>query len=93
MVRLTCLSLVILAMLVQGGQAFVEPPSMKSSTRGNGSSGGFISKTTLGLFDFLKQGKIQLVKTIAGNYDETAIQNRLDGLVKENPVLMLSFTT
>jgi len=43
--------------------------------------------------DFFKQGKIALVKSLAGDYDETAIRNRLDTLISENRALMLSFTT
>ena len=43
--------------------------------------------------DFFKQGKIALVKSLAGDYDEAAVSNRLDGLIKDNKVLVLSFTT
>ena len=43
--------------------------------------------------DFFQRGKIALVKGIAGDYDETAIRKRLDALISENSVLMLSFTT
>jgi glutaredoxin 3 len=39
------------------------------------------------------QGKMALVQKLAGDYDAPAIRARIDKLVQENPVLMLSFTT
>lgn len=51
------------------------------------------SSTRLHIFDFLNEGKKALVKKLAGDYDSVAIRERLDGLIKENSVLMLSFTT
>ena len=45
------------------------------------------------LFAVLKEGKVGLVKSLAGEYDAVAIRDKMDGLVKDNPVLMLSFTT
>ena len=45
------------------------------------------------VFSVLKEGKVGLVKSLAGDYDAVAIQSKLDGLVDGNPVLMLSFTT
>jgi glutaredoxin 3 len=44
----------------------------------------------VGLFD---EGKKKLVKSLAGDYDAEAIQARTNGLIQDNPVLMLSFTT
>jgi len=44
----------------------------------------------MGLFD---EGKKKLVKSLAGEYDAEAIQARTNGLINDNPVLMLSFTT
>lgn len=44
-------------------------------------------------FSFLKEGKKNLVKSQAGDYDAAAIQTRIKSLVKETPVLMFSFTT
>ena len=44
-------------------------------------------------FSVLKERKVGLVKSLAGDYDAVAIQSKLDGLVDSNPVLMLSFTT
>jgi glutaredoxin 3 len=49
--------------------------------------------TQLYLMDFLNAGKKALVKSFAGDYDAAAIRQRLDTLIAENPVLMLSFTT
>lgn len=51
------------------------------------------STTQLRMFDFINEGKIALVKTLAGDYDEVAVRARLNGLVNDNPVFMLSFTT
>ncbi len=45
------------------------------------------------LFSFVKEGKKRLVKSIAGDYDAAAVRGKIDGLISENPVLMLSFTT
>lgn len=49
--------------------------------------------TQRGMFDFLKQGKQALVKTLAGDYDEEVVRARLNSLISDNPVIMLSFTT
>lgn len=43
--------------------------------------------------DFLNEGKKALVKSLAGDYDASTIQQRIKSLIEENPVLMLSFTT
>ena len=45
--------------------------------------------TQLGLFGFLKDGKKALVRSLAGDFDEAAIQKRLEGLIANNKVLML----
>jgi glutaredoxin 3 len=41
----------------------------------------------------LKDGKVGLVKSLAGDYDAVAVRSKMDSLVKKNPVLMFSFTT
>mmetsp|Transcript_17107 Transcript_17107/g.34581 ORF Transcript_17107/g.34581 Transcript_17107/m.34581 type:complete len:216 (+) Transcript_17107:67-714(+) len=41
----------------------------------------------------LNAAKLSLVKSLAGDYDAAATRQKLDGLISENPVLMLSFTT
>ena len=51
------------------------------------------STTRLQVFDFFKEGKKKLVKSLAGDYDEEAIKARVKGLIEANPVLMFSFTT
>jgi hypothetical protein len=51
------------------------------------------SSKKVGVFDFFKDAKKNLVKSIAGDYDEVAIKARIDGLVEDNAVLMFSFTT
>ena len=45
------------------------------------------------LFAFFKQGKVGLVKSLAGAYDPDAVREKIDGLVKKNAVFMFSFTT
>ena len=45
------------------------------------------------MFEMFNEGKKLLVKKLAGDYDEAAIRSRIDALVTENQVLMLSFTT
>jgi len=64
-----------------GVRAFVAKPT------------GFHVTTQLGMFNFLNEGKKALVKSLAGEYDEAVIKSRLDNLIADNSVLMLSFTT
>lgn len=45
------------------------------------------------LFDFLNDGKKALVKSFAGDYDSKAVRERIESMIDQNPVLMLSFTT
>jgi len=40
----------------------------------------------------LNEGKKALVKSLAGEYDEVAVANKLNGLIQDEPVLMMSFT-
>lgn len=67
--------------------AFVKPTTVQHVSQLSTTS------TQLNMFDFLKKGKQALVKSLAGDYDEAAVRARLDGLINNNPVLMLSFTT
>jgi hypothetical protein len=62
---------------------------MGSGGGGSGGGGGLLDN----LVAFLKNGKVGLVKSLAGDYDAVAVRNKIDGLVKENSVLMFSFTT
>jgi hypothetical protein len=39
----------------------------------------------------LNEGKKALVQSLAGDYDKAATRAKLDGLIAEKPVLMLSF--
>ena len=41
----------------------------------------------------LNEGKKAMVKAMAGDYDVEATRAKLQGLVDDSPVLMLSFTT
>lgn len=49
--------------------------------------------TQANLFNLFNEGKKALVRSIAGEFDEVAIGARLDSLVNDNEVLMLSFLT
>lgn len=70
------------------------PSPSATTTRSRSISTTSSSSTRLhGMFDFVDEGKKALVKKLAGDYDEVAIQNRLKTLIEENKVLMLSFTT
>jgi glutaredoxin 3 len=60
---------------------------------GQHSTAATTTTTQLHLMDFLNAGKKALVKSFAGDYDAAAIRQRLDTLIADNPVLMLSFTT
>jgi hypothetical protein len=46
-----------------------------------------------GPFDIFNAGKKAFVKSLAGDYDATAVRTKIDNLIKNNSVLMLSFTT
>lgn len=60
-----------------------------ASNGGGGGGGGPVND----LFSFVKEGKKRLVKSIAGDYDAVAVRGKIDKLISDNPVLMLSFTT
>lgn len=46
-----------------------------------------------GPFDIFNEGKKAFVKSLAGDYDAIAVRTKIDSLIKDNSVLMLSFTT
>ena len=75
----------ILLILSQSVNSFVNKPSFAPAVRN--------SSTEVNLMNFLNEGKKALVKSLAGDYDEVAVRARMDGLVKDNSVLMLSFAT
>ncbi|KAG7368965.1 dithiol-glutaredoxin protein [Nitzschia inconspicua] len=73
--------------------AFVRPGLITLGKCHITSSPSSSSSTQVGLMNFLNDGKKALVKSLAGEYDATAIQTRINGLIDDNPVLMFSFTT
>jgi hypothetical protein len=74
----------IAAALTGSSDAFVSQPQVSTQK---------VSSTEVHVFDFLKDGKKKLVKSLAGEYDEAAVKARMEGLIGDNPVLMFSFTT
>ena len=52
-----------------------------------------LTPTRCNLFNFFKDGKQALVRSLAGDYDKEAVRGRVNSLIEKNPVLMLSFTT
>ena len=79
-------SLSCLVLFLSSADAFVEPSVSKTPIRN-------VSSTQANLFGFINEGKLALVKSLAGEYDQTAIKARIDGLIAENSVFMFSFTT
>lgn len=79
--------LLLVLALVGSTNAFFQPRSS------NNCSPRLETTSIDGVMDFLNEGKKNLVKSLAGDYDADAIRVRTDGLINDNPVLMLSFTT
>ena len=80
-----------MALASQSTRAFsVHPPSLGPNIA---TSNKATTSTTLHLFDIFNEGKKALVRKLAGEYDQAAIRARLDGLIANSPVLMLSFET
>ena len=79
----------VLATLLATSHAFYNSKTTFAARRVNGEP----TTTQVGLFDFLNEGKKALVKSFAGEYDAAAIRARINQLVQQNDVLMLSFTT
>jgi hypothetical protein len=67
-----------------------KPASSRHTLSLGGASGG---NPLDGIFSFVKEGKARLVKSIAGDYDAAAVREKIDKLIADNRVLMLSFTT
>jgi hypothetical protein len=85
------LAAVVAALLAsQSDAAFVSRHNKNGVGVFNSSFG---TSSQLQLFGFLNEGKKALVKKIAGDYDEAAIQARIDKDINNNQVLMYSFTT
>ena len=79
-----------LFLLLSNAEAFLKPSTNNAAcSRVSQNS----STTQIGAFDFIKDGKKALVKKLAGDYDAVAVRARLDGLIADNKVLMLSFNT
>jgi len=90
--RLVVSTLLLLALFTGSSTAFV-PSSMRN---GGNSVTATTSDTSIGvgnILDLFNDGKKKLVKSLAGDYDEDAVRARTNGLINDNPVLMLSFTT
>jgi len=64
-------------------------PQASSSGRSSSS----LSLNAGGPFDIFNAGKKAFVKSLAGDYDAIAVRTKIDSLIKDNSVLMLSFTT
>jgi glutaredoxin 3 len=86
-----CAAALTSALLVLGSSAFIQPSFVTYLKRS--SSNQNTMSLFAGLMDVFNEGKKALVKKIAGDYDEVAISARIDGLISQNKVLMLSFTT
>lgn len=73
--------------------------SLNQSNNGNDPTKTWIAQFADGLQKVLtsssplNEGKKSLVRALAGEYDDEAVRAKLNGLISENQVLMLSFTT
>ena len=86
------LAALYIASIAAAARAFAPPPAARSLARRTPMIA-LAAGPLDNLFGFLKEGKVGLVKSIAGEYDSVAIRAKIDSLVESNPVLMLSFTT
>lgn len=91
--RRSTLLAVALFLALGAGSARAFAPSPRPGFAARGGAAAPPSRTRANLFDFLKDGKKALVRSLAGEYDAPAVRERIDGLVKGNPVLMFSFRT
>ena len=73
--------------------AFVRPSLIFTAYGSSNGADKQGSSTQANVFGFLNDGKKALVKSLAGEYDQTAIKARMEGLIADNKVLMFSFTT
>mmetsp|Transcript_10889 Transcript_10889/g.16746 ORF Transcript_10889/g.16746 Transcript_10889/m.16746 type:complete len:81 (-) Transcript_10889:1554-1796(-) len=80
------MNLAVFFLLAQVVSSFVLPSKSLDRTSNN-------HLTQLELFNLFNEGKKALVKKLAGDYDTEVIRARVDGLINENDVLMLSFRT
>lgn len=92
--RLVIPALFLLALLTGSTTTAFVPSSMRNG--GNPVPATATRDTSVGvgnILDLFNDGKKKLVKSLAGDYDEEAVRARTNGLINDNPVLMLSFTT
>jgi len=92
MLALASSLLVVLVLFIGSSSAFVQSHS-SFNVNNRSSSTSTSSSTSIGIGAFFNEGKKKLVKSLAGEYDATAIQDRMNGLIDAEPVLMFSFTT
>ena len=85
----TAIAAILLVLVTQSTGAFsVLPPAVVN----NGKVSPRLSQQ-LGLFNAFGEVKKAIIRQIAGDYDQTAIRTRLDSLIADNPVLVLTFET
>jgi len=85
-IRLAAIASLALILLAGPSSAFAPSPMRNTAVSTS-------TSLDMGIMDFLNEGKKNLVKSLAGEYDAEAIQARTSGLINENPVFMFSFTT
>lgn len=76
--------------------AFIVQPSFVASAAPTASttySSASRQSSRLHLMDFFNEGKKALVRKLAGDYDQQAVRARLDSMIRDSPVLMLTFET
>ena len=88
MLKITSFATLLLLLASSSTDAFVKPSTAHGVNPLNRSS-----STQVNVFGFFNEGKKALVRSLAGEYDQAAIQGRMQGLIDENPVFMFSFTT
>ncbi|KAL7500305.1 hypothetical protein ACHAWT_008248 [Skeletonema menzelii] len=78
---------------LQQAAAFAVPPVGQNDLPRSSTTSLEMGNPIDGLFSFLKEGKVGLVKSLAGDYDSAAVRSKIDNLISDNDVLMFSFTT
>ena len=83
------IAVILLVLVPQSTVAFsVLPPAVTSNVKASSRL-----SQPLGLFNVFNEGKKALVRKLAGDYDQTAIRARLESLIADSPVLVLTFET
>mmetsp|Transcript_12233 Transcript_12233/g.20770 ORF Transcript_12233/g.20770 Transcript_12233/m.20770 type:complete len:179 (+) Transcript_12233:47-583(+) len=92
--KINTLTAVSSLVVLQNATAFAVPPlGQNVVARSSTTTALAMGNPIDGLFAFLKEGKVGLVKSLAGDYDAAAVQSKMDKLISDNNVLMFSFTT